>query len=220
MRTYVYVDGESHFIRSDVCWKKLHGEEADLADIVGKRTGGSPYPDALPPSIRLECRAKFFWDIYYPDLVRTPFRIQPIDGAVYYTDFSGNDSELHEARVLIRRQGFDPQVIKERGHLAKQRENRLKTDGVLEKPKGVDIGLTVRLLEDSYRHIFDICYLFTSDVDYVPVIQAIQRVGQKVIVFGYKDGLGNKSDLEYIPDAFIDLGEYMQNYKCQKSGAT
>ena len=37
-----------------------------------------------------------------------------------------------------------------------------------------------------------------------------------MIVFGYKDGLGNNSDLEYIPDAFIDLGEHMKTYKLKK----
>jgi uncharacterized LabA/DUF88 family protein len=66
--------------------------------------------------------------------------------------------------------------------------------------------LTVRLLEDAYRRIFDVCYLFTSDVDYAPLIRAVQRIGQKVIVFGYRDGMGNNSELEYVPDAFIDLG--------------
>jgi uncharacterized LabA/DUF88 family protein len=221
MKTYVYVDGESHFIRSDSLWKKLHGEEAGLEDIIHFDEGGASanYPDSGKPLIRLECRAKFFWDAFYPSLIRQPFHLRHIDGAVYFTDFSGNDPDLHAARVFIREQGFDPQVIKERSQLAKHRENRLKSEGILEKPKGVDIGLTVRLLEDSYRHIFDICYLFTSDVDYVPVIQAIQRIGQKVIVFGYKDGLGNTSDLEYIPDAFIDLGEHMQRYWFEKAAA-
>ncbi len=219
MKTYVYVDGESHFIQSDACWKKLHGEETGLEAIVdpGIRDG-LHYPNAINPAIRLYPRAKFFWDANYPNLIRPPFALQQVLGAVYYTDFSGNDAELQESRVFIRKQGFDPQVIKERSQLAKQRENRLKNEGILEKPKGIDIGLTVRLLEDSYRHIYDICYLFTSDVDYVPVIQAIQRVGPKVIVFGYKDGLGNNSDLEYIPDAFIDLSEHMQiMYKYEES---
>jgi uncharacterized LabA/DUF88 family protein len=222
MKTYVYVDGESHFIRSDACWKKMHGEEAGLNDAMFVNDlGGVTYPDRERQAIRVEMKSKFFWDTTYTHLAPTPWpnNIPPVDGAVYFTDFSGGDVELHDARVFIRKQGFDPQVIKERSQLAKRRENWLKTEGILEKPKGVDIGLTVRLLEDSYRHIFDVCYLFTSDVDYVPVIQAIQRVGQKVIVFGYKDGLGNNSDLEYIPDAFIDLSEKMRSYTFRKAGS-
>jgi uncharacterized LabA/DUF88 family protein len=214
MRTYVYVDGESHFIRSDASWKKLRGQEAELEDIIHhlESAESANYPDSNKPLIRLERRGKFFWDTYYPLLIGRPFHQTYIDGAVYYTDFSGNDPEMHEVRVFIRKQGFDPQVVGERGQLARHRENRLKNEGILEKPKGVDIGLTVRLLEDAYRHIFDICYLFTSDVDYIPVIQAIQRIGRKVVVFGYRDGLGGNSDLEYVPDGFIELGEYMKSY--------
>lgn len=215
----VYVDGESHFIRSHACWKKLQGEEAGLENIEDPGLGSLNYPASIRPAIRLYPRAKFFWDVAYQNLVRVPFRLDHVLSAVYFTDFSGSDAELHEARVFIRSQGFDPQIIRERSQLAKQRENRLRNEGILEKPKGVDIGLAVRLLEDSYRHLFDICYLFTSDADYLPVIQAIQRVGQKVIVFGYKDGMGNNSDLEYVPDAFIDLSERMRTYKFKKGEA-
>ena len=62
-------------------------------------------------------------------------------------------------------------------------------------------------------------FLFTSDIDYLPVIQSLQRIGRKVVVFGFKDGLGANSQLEYVPDAFVELGQYMQKYKCQKSDA-
>jgi hypothetical protein len=221
MKTYVYVDGENHFVRSNDYWKKLHGKEASLEDITDQQVGGGgcPYPDAKEPPIRLEYKAKFFWDTRYPNRVPTPFHHRPIGGAVYYTVFTGGDPELLEVRKFIRKQGFDPQVIKERKQLASQRENLLNTGCILEKPKGVDIGLTVRLLEDSYRHIFDVCYLFTSDADFAPVIRAVQAVGRKVVVYGYKDGLGINSDLEYVPDGFFDLGEYMRSYTYKKAVA-
>ncbi len=80
----------------------------------------------------------------------------------------------------------------------------------MEKAKGVDIGLSVRVLEDAYHNIYDSCYLFTSDIDFLPVIRVLQRLGKKVIVFGYIDGLGNRSELEYVPDAFIDLSDHMR----------
>jgi uncharacterized LabA/DUF88 family protein len=216
MRVHAYVDGENHWIRSEDCWKKIHGPEAELDDIAHhvEGMGSAAYPDNRKPFIRLDRKGKFLWDTgYYNAVQETPFRDRFLDGAVYYTAFSGNDTDLHAVRVFIRRNGFDPQVIKERSQLAKQRENYIKQTGISEKPKGVDIGLTVRLLEDAYRHLFDVCFLFTSDVDYIPLIQAIQRIGQKVLVFGYKDGTGIYSDLEHVPDAFIDLGEYMRLYK-------
>jgi NYN domain len=217
MKVYVYVDGESHFIRSEDRWKKLHGEEADLKTVapIDPILTAYSYPVGLPP-IRLDRRMKFFWDTYIPHLLRPPLGPWPIGGAIYFTDFSGDDNEMHDVRVALRKNAFEPQVIRERNALAKHRDNRLKTDAVLEKPKGLDIGLTVRLLEDGYRHIYDTCYLLTSDVDYIPVIRAIQQLGRKVVVFGYKDGQGSNSELEYVPDQFIDLGQYMdESYRSQ-----
>ena len=221
MTICAYVDGESHFIRSEACWKKMHGAEAELEDIVHYAHGpcSVTYPDADKPHIRIDRRGKFFWDTFYPYVPpsQSPFHAQRINTAVYYTDFSGNDPDLHAVRVSIRKNGFDPQVIKERSQLAKHRDNRLMTDGILEKPKGVDIGLTVRLFEDAYRKLFETCCLFTSDVDFIPLIQAVQRIGQKVVVFGYKDGMGSNSDLEYVPDGFFDLGAHMRKYNFRKA---
>jgi uncharacterized LabA/DUF88 family protein len=218
MRIYVYVDGESHFIQSDRFWKKRHGTEAELEDAVHLGgVGSSAYPDCQKPLILIDRKGKFLWDKSYHDLPMSPFRGRSIDGAVYFTAFSGGEIELHAIRVAIRKWGFDPQVVKERGELAGQREHRLTTQAVIEKPKGVDIGLTVRLLEDAYRHVFDVCFLFTSDVDYIPVIKAIQAIGTKVVVFGYKDGLGGNSELEYVPDQFVELSEHVHNkYSFQK----
>jgi len=80
----------------------------------------------------------------------------------------------------------------------------------------VDIGLSVRVLEDAYHNIFSSCFLFTSDIDFLPVIRVLQRIGKKVLVFGYMDGLGSRSELEYVPDAFIDLSDHMRkNYVCK-----
>jgi uncharacterized LabA/DUF88 family protein len=157
--------------------------------------------------------SKLFWDTTYPLLVRDGLFDKRVAGAAYFTDFAGSDERFHAARVLLRKYGFDPQVIKESSPLAKHRGNRLATDAVLEKPKGLDIGLTVRILEDAQRDIFDTCYLFTSDVDYIPVIDAMRRMGKRIIVFGYLDGLGNQSPMAYVPDQFIDLAEQMKNYQ-------
>jgi hypothetical protein len=38
----------------------------------------------------------------------------------------------------------------------------------------------------------------------------------KVVVFGYLDGLSEGSELAYVPDVFIDLGNHMrQNYELE-----
>ena len=111
----------------------------------------------------------------------------------------------------MRRQRFDPQVIRERRQLSNRRRDLLVSEGIIEKPKGVDISLAVRVLEDAYRGIFNICYSFTSDIDFLPVIRVLQRLGKKVLVFGYEDGLASQSELAFVPDAFVDLGAHMRN---------
>ena len=55
------------------------------------------------------------------------------------------------------------------------------------------------------------CFLFTSDIDYLPVIEAVRRMGKAVYVFGYGDGLGEHSRFEYVPDQFLDLGKRMNS---------
>jgi len=218
----VYVDGESHFVRSASLWKHLHGDYAELSYIasIEPDSVGAPYPDPHRPYFRLEPRAKFFWDTRYPHLAPLPFRDRYIDGAVYFTAFSGDEDGYHNVCVSIRKHGFDPRVIKERGDLSHRRKSR-QSSGIVEKAKGVDIDLSVRVLEDAYHNIYDSCYLFTSDIDFLPVIRVLQRIGKKVIVFGYMDGLGTRSELEYVPDAFVDLSDHMRkNYTCEIPSTT
>jgi hypothetical protein len=66
---------------------------------------------------------------------------------------------------------LEPCVFPERSQRAKQRQNTLETQQLIEKPKGVDIALAVRMLEDSLN-AFEVCHLYTSDSDFLPVIQA------------------------------------------------
>ena len=129
---------------------------------------------------------------------------------VYFTAFAGEDDTLHALRVRLRENGFEPQIVKERRSLAKQRENVRGNEGIIEKPKGVDIALAARMLEDAHRNVFKECILFTSDVDYIPVIEAVQRTGKMVFVYGYQNGIGKNSALEYVPDAFVDLTRCME----------
>lgn len=215
MRLYVYVDGESHYERTVSQWKKLKGPDAALAQISVKNvmSGGASYPDHKAPYIRILEIVKFFWDTNYSFIAPHPFGGYPIDGATYFTSFSGNDDDYHQACIDVRKQRFEPRIVHELKQHADRRTNKRTDHCLIEKPKGVDIGLTVRVLEDAYHNIFDVCFLFTSDIDFLPVIQVVQRLGKKVVLFGYADGIGNRSKLEYVPDAFVDLSERMKSYE-------
>ena len=198
---HVYVDGESHFIRSAECIRQVFGEESTMETLATK----------LPKDFGLtfDKRCKFFWLSSY-DLSISVVEKKKL---VYFTSCTGDDDLLHELRSFLRAKGFEPRIIKEVGTLAKQRDNVLNTDGLIEKPKGIDIALGVRVLEDAQRNTFDECCLFTSDVDYIPVIEAVQRMGKSVAVYGYRNGLGKNSSMTYVPDVFYDLTLEIEHLK-------
>jgi uncharacterized LabA/DUF88 family protein len=204
----VYVDGESHFIRSEKCWQSLH-KDATLEQLETTRRGNDFQFPLGSAHVRLDRAAKFFWD---PALARftrnNPVR-EWIGRAVYFTSAVGDAQALHARRLAIRSHEFEPQVVSEPKTLADQRANLLSTQGVIERAKGVDVGLAVRILEDAYFNTFEGCLLLTSDVDFLPVIRSVRQTGKLVYVLGYRGGLGKHSPLEYEPDLFIDLGEIM-----------
>jgi len=202
-RRFVYIDGESHFIRSENAWRHLHGEEACLERLRHVGQTDDRLVLVLP-------KAKVFWTRRMnPDVQR----------ATYFTSAAGDAAALHEMMVTLRDYGLEPSIVQERSDLKAHRQNVLKTQHVIEKPKGVDIAIAVRMLEDAYHQTFDVCHLYTSDVDFLPVIQAIKSRGKQVYVHGYKNGLSERSPLLYVPDLFIDLEEMLRN-ECELAPTT
>jgi uncharacterized LabA/DUF88 family protein len=209
---YLYVDGENHFIRARETWKAIY-PYAEL-DSVGlpptvEKFAHLPSCDPGLPRIRIQTQAKYFWDAELLNRLLSSENLffQTPRRAVYFTSFTGKPEELHDARVFIRQGGFEPQVIEEPAQLQKQRENVAAQTGTRKSAKGVDIGLAVRILEDASRNNFDYCILLTTDLDFLPVIDAVRRMGKHVTVMGYKGGMGAKSEFEYVPDRFVDIGE-------------
>jgi uncharacterized LabA/DUF88 family protein len=194
-RRFVYIDGESHYIRSEHTWRQLHGEEACLERLRYVNQADDRIVLVLP-------EAKVFWTRRMnPNVLR----------ATYFTSASGDEPALHKLKVALRDFGLEPSIVKETKELRSQRQNLLKMQQLIEKTKGVDSSLAVRMLEDSHRQAFDACHLYTSDVDFLPVIQAIRAQGKQVFVHGYRNGLSQLSPLLHEPDLFIDLEEMLCN---------
>jgi uncharacterized protein (TIGR00288 family) len=84
-------------------------------------------------------------------------------------------------------------------------------DALLIKPKGVDIALAVRMLEDATYNNFDRCILVTSDIDYLPAINAVRRMGKQVSVLGFQEGIANDSPFMYVVEGFVDLELVMRD---------
>jgi uncharacterized LabA/DUF88 family protein len=194
-RRYVYIDGESHYIRSENAWRQLHGEEACL-----ERLRYVNQPDDRMVLVLPE--AKVFWTRRMnPNVLR----------ATYFTSASGDEPARHQIMVTLREFGLEPSIVQERSGLRAQRQNVRTTQQLIEKPKGVDIALAVRMLEDAFHQTFDVCHLYTSDVDFLPVIQAIRARGKQVYVHGYRNGLSQHSPLLHVPDLFVDLEAMLRN---------
>jgi uncharacterized LabA/DUF88 family protein len=208
--TYVYVDGESHFIRSRAALKKSKGEELELSEIAGwEAKSAHNSPGRINP-LHADSNSKVFWAEELMTYFCSPRWVaEHVSPRVYFTSFAGDAKGIHELKVLIRSFHFEPVVIEERSQLAKQRQNLLENNGILERAKGVDIEMAVRILEDAYQDSFRQCILFCSDVDYLPVIKAIQRKGKRIILAGYTEGMSEQSPLFHVPDEFWNLSKWM-----------
>lgn len=190
---FVYVDGESHFIRSEKEWKTIHGDSTSIGTLHHGETD-----DQMVLYIP---EAKVFWTRrMHPGAYRIS----------YFTSASGDEGELHNLNVRLRNFNLDPHIVRERLCLQKRRLNTLNQHGVIEKAKGVDISLAVRLLEDARHLAFQECHIYTSDVDFLPAIESVRSQGRRVVVHGYKNGLSQRSELLHVPDQFIDLGKRLR----------
>lgn len=186
---YLYVDGESHYIRNEAKLKKLFGPDVDLAKV-----WVPGYKLVIDPLCR------FFWD----EDAYGVFNIQPYR-KVYFSAYSASDERTHRLNQFVRSAGFEPQLFKEDKDLLNNRKTALRDSQIIEKPKGADIMLAVRMIEDAVQGNYQRCLLFTSDADFLPVIRAVRRLGKFVTVYGFADGIN--PEMTYVPDKFIDLGE-------------
>jgi uncharacterized LabA/DUF88 family protein len=200
---YAYVDGESHWHCAEKLWKRIHGEDADLR-LIQFSSNLASFPRS-GHGLTVVGHANFFWDTLFESQFELADHV--IDRKVYFTSFTGNDPELHKVKTSIRKNGFEPSVTRELKDLARQRANRLEKDGLVIKPKGVDIGLAVRILEDAYQNNFNTCILATSDVDYLPVIEVIRRMGKRVFVLAFSNGLTTDSPFYFVPERLVIIDE-------------
>lgn len=192
-QVYTYVDGESHYVRLERAWRALHGEEACLTQL---RFGDDPNAELI---LHIS-EANVFWTR----------RWSPGQRTMYVTAMHGHGGTIHEARRRIRDFDLEPHVFEERKALAQRRKTILEQAAVIEKPKAVDCTIFVKMLTDAHSGLYDAVNLYTSDVDYVPLIEAVANMGKIVRVHGFRDALGENSALEHVAK-FIDLGKMLRD---------
>jgi uncharacterized LabA/DUF88 family protein len=213
----IYVDGESHFQRSE-SYLSAYFQQQTYFDDIYEHIGLSDWGSSFGAVWGFDRKSRFYWDnqIHWGVGLRMVDRDNYRIRRVYFTSVIGSPEDFHFARTLIRSFGFEPEVIKEPMKQAERRENRLRDAGLIEKPKGVDIALSVRMLADAHNDLFDTCYLFTSDADFIPLIKAVRRMGKDVYVVGFRENLEVHSPFEYVPDGFFDYGPMVVNNRYRR----
>lgn len=122
----------------------------------------------------------------------------------YYTYVVGDDARLKELNRIIRNltwgTGHHGTTSPSRGHLFPR---IFKKEQKSAKRKGVDISITVDILNHVYQGSVDTVYLITGDGDYRPLIEQIVRAGKQVYLAALSDGLNET--LKESVDRFINL---------------
>jgi len=99
-----------------------------------------------------------------------------------------NADVVRQARLEIRQAGFEPRVFPRRRG----------------KSKAVDLSLATDVLTLAGENQYDVAVIFAGDGDYVPVVEAVKRLGRHAVV-GFFEGEGLSDDLKIAADDFIDL---------------
>lgn len=96
--------------------------------------------------------------------------------AYYYTSVVGDDMKMTTIREALWKLGFQPEIF--------------KRDAQTRRSKGVDIALTTDFLWNAFQDNYDVAVLFAGDGDYVPMVNAVKRLGKVVyLAFFYDSGL-------------------------------
>lgn len=214
MRAYIFIDAENHFIRSTAAAEDVIGspKSAEALSKVEYNFGGDRFPTSFGTSRFLwNPKLQLFWDC---QLLFRGHRLTKLGAkilrAVYCCSFAGGDEKAHEMAVKLREYEFDPIVVRESKALSNRRAGTLKQEGLIEKAKGCDIAIAARMVADAAADLYDCCFLFTSDADFLPAVKAVRRMGKIVCVFGYKAGLSERSPYLHVPDLFVDIGPVLR----------
>jgi len=114
----------------------------------------------------------------------------------YYTSIVGDDDKRKSVHQALWDLGFSPRVFKK--------------DKSSQKSKGVDISLCTDMLSHGFADDYEVAVLVTGDGDYLPLVEAVKRMGHVVLLAGFKCGLSE--DLKLAADGFFDLTEHYKHW--------
>ena len=106
----------------------------------------------------------------------------------YYTAVQGDSDLVSEVEMALRGFSFSPSVFKKQ----KGRSS-----------KGVDISLTVNALHHAQQDHYDQAVFIAGDKDYIPLFDAIKRLGKRVFVIFFEQL--TPDEIRLTVDGFVDL---------------
>jgi len=183
----LFVDGENFTRRGQEVLAeagvKLYDDSAWRKDTFLWLPGvGATYPVVSPSS--------FWWSFRGESTGPPPPVAPPATRAYYYSSMVYAEPQWNQMRLTMRDHGFEPKLFRRR-------------EG---KSKAVDIALATDVLTLAGESQYQVAVIFAGDGDYVPVVDAVKRLGRHVIVgFFAGDGHGLSDDLRIAADEFVDL---------------
>lgn len=117
-------------------------------------------------------------------------RVRSAKRAYYYTSTTSDEPEWTQTRLALREIGFEPRLFKRAGG----------------KSKAVDIALATDVLALAAEGRYEVAVIFAGDGDYVPLVEAVKRMGLHVVV-GFFEASGLNPELRIAADDYVDLTE-------------
>ncbi|NGX57570.1 MAG: hypothetical protein K940chlam3_00463 [Chlamydiae bacterium] len=116
--------------------------------------------------------------------------------AYYYTVVSGDkDKVVPATEKTIWEIGFTPRVLwKKKGKM---------------KSKAVDSSISVDMLSAAYENQFDLVEIWTGDADYIPLVNAVKRLGKIVVCCFFNEDYGLSQELRIACDRYCDISDLM-----------
>jgi uncharacterized LabA/DUF88 family protein len=135
----------------------------------------------------------FVWSEKLMDLTGVYF----VRRKYYYTSLVGDSSAIVDATDKLKELGIEaPRVFK-------------KTKG--KGSKRVDISLATDMLVHASRRNINVAVLIAGDEDYVPLVEAVQFEGCRVLVWFIPDGISPA--LKRAADAYADISSLLFDAK-------
>jgi len=119
-------------------------------------------------------------------------RVSTATRAYYYTSTISDEPGWTDSRLALRALGFEPRLFRrERG-----------------RSKAVDVALTTDVLTLAAEERYEVAVIFAGDGDYVPLVEAVKRMGRHVVV-GFFESNGLNPELRIAADGFVDLTDHL-----------